>query len=75
LTVGSHEAGWVLDPAVNQFLQPTLGQVVQHAGPAQGMEIPVRVEPQLGGSMMAIGQGLAGITQGLEVADRVGMLE
>jgi hypothetical protein len=75
LAVGAVEAGWILDPAVDQFLQTPLGVMVQHSGPAQRVEVAIGVEPKLRGSVVAIGEGLAGIAQGLEVADRFGVLK
>lgn len=49
--------------------------MIDHRGATQGMQIAIRVEAQLRGAMVAEGQFLAGIAEGLEVADGVGMVQ
>jgi hypothetical protein len=74
-TVGSEKTGGIEDPAVDQLLQSPLGVMVEHSRATQGMEIAIGVEAQLGGAMVAMDQLLAGVAEGLEVADGVGMLQ
>jgi hypothetical protein len=52
-----------------------LGKGIKHRCFAQGVQVSVGVKAQLRRAVIATGQRLAGITEGLEVADRVGVLQ
>jgi hypothetical protein len=75
LAIRAKETRGIEDPAIHQFLQPPLGLVIEHSRATKCMEVAVRIEPQLRGAVVTVGQLLAGIAQGLEMADGVGVLQ
>ena len=52
-----------------------MGERIEHSGFAQGVQVAVGVEAQLRWAVVAARQRLAGVTEGLEVADGVGVLQ
>jgi hypothetical protein len=75
LAIRAKKAGWILNPAIDQLLQPSLRVMIEHGGAAQRMQVPVGVETEFGGTMVPVGQLLAGIAKRLEMADGVGVLQ
>jgi len=75
VSIGADEAGGVEDPAIHQYLQPFLFTWFEAAAFAQGMKVPVGVEPQLGRAVVSMDQFLASVTQRLEVSNRLRVLQ
>jgi two-component system OmpR family response regulator len=73
--VGAKETGGIDDPAIDQLFQTPLGVVVENGCAAEGVEVAIGIEAQLGGAVVSMDQLLAGIAERLEVADGVGMLQ
>ena len=75
IAIGTDKGRGIQDPAFDQLLQPPLGLVIKHRSSAQGMQVAVGIEPQLGWAVVPVSQALERIAEGLELPDGVGMLQ
>jgi len=75
LAIGPQKTGGIQDPALHEFLQASLGVMVENGRAPEGMQVAIGVEAQLRRAVVPMGQLLAGIAKRLEVANGVGMLQ
>jgi len=75
IPIGSDKTGRVHDPAIHKFLEPPLLDRVEDGGAPKGVQVPIGIEPHLRRAVVAVRQFLAGIAQGLEMANGFWVLE